>query len=180
MSVLLLAGPPAAGHNTIAEALCLLRPRVALVDGDDVRAMLRAPQTAPWGSEEGERQYRLGIRNTCALARGFDADGCDVVIVDVAAPETLPLYRSELHSVQDFRTVLLLADPDILIARDIARDPDPHPDPAALTSWHACIRILHGQLAAESGRYDRVLDSDRASAAEIAVTLARMLAHRSD
>ena len=63
MTVLLLAGPPAVGHNAIAELICKLRVRAALIDVDEIRYMQRVPYASPWEGAEGQRQYRLGIRN---------------------------------------------------------------------------------------------------------------------
>ncbi len=96
MGVLILAGPPAVGHNAIGELICARRVRAALIDVDDVRYMQRVPYASPWEGAEGERQYKLGIRNACALARRFHADGSDVVLLGLAPPETLALYRAEL------------------------------------------------------------------------------------
>lgn len=39
--------------------------------------MQRVPYAKPWEGAEGERQDKLGVRNACALARRFDADGSE-------------------------------------------------------------------------------------------------------
>ena len=121
MGVLILAGPPAVGHNAIGDLVCARRVRAALIDVDEVRYMQRVPYASPWEGAEGERQYKLGIRNACALARRFDADGSDVVLLDLTPPETLALYRAELASVRRLVVALLHAEGDDLVARDVAR-----------------------------------------------------------
>lgn len=170
--MLLLAGPPAVGHNAIAELICKQRMRAALIDVDEIRYMQRVPYASPWEGAEGERQYRLGIRNACALARRFDADGSDVVIVDVAPPETLALYGAELHSVRGPVTVLLHAEGDVLVARDLARA---RPTELEASFWHGRIRQVRDQLLAEADSYDHIHDTGAMSAEESADRLAPLL-----
>ena len=105
MTVLLLAGAPGSGKSTIGARVCAMRPRAACVDVDDIRGLIREPRVAPWEGAEGARQYRLGIANSCLLARSLDEDGCDVVVVDVAPPEVLGNYRKGLDGIA-YRTVL--------------------------------------------------------------------------
>lgn len=173
MTVLLVAGPPAAGKNTVGEQLCALRERAALVDVDQIRQLVRAPYVAPWEGEEGRRQYRLGIRNACTLAKVLHEDGCDVVMVDVAPPEVLNLYDQGLQGV-GMKTVLLQASPDELVRRDGERGKDVYdsglpdgPDP-----WPTVIRELALRLSAASENYDFVLDTAEHSASECATALA--------
>ena len=72
--VLLLAGPPAVGHNTVAAILASSDSPVAVVDGDDLRAMVNHP-AAPGSGPEWERQYDVCVRNLCAIASNFDPAG---------------------------------------------------------------------------------------------------------
>lgn len=174
MTVIILAGPPAVGHNTIGELLGQLRPRFAVIDVDDVRAMERSPAPDPWEGQAGEERYRRSIRRACLIARDFDKDGYDVVVLDVAPPETLDLFRAELAGLSALKIVLLLADPEILIERDVARDETPDPDPGAIASWHDRIRFLHGQLAEAAGSYDVVIDNGRMTAEETAEKVAAL------
>lgn len=169
--MLLLAGPPAVGHNAIAELICKQRTRAALIDVDEVRYMQRVPYVSPWEGAEGKRQYRLGIRNACALARRFDADGSDVVMLDVAPPETLSLYRTELGSV-GLSIVLLHAEGDVLIARDVERGRPTGLEPAF---WHARIRELRDHLLRHADSYDHVHDTGAMSPEKSADRLAHLL-----
>jgi len=172
MAVLILAGPPAVGHNAIGELVCTRRTRAALIDVDEVRYMQRVPYASPWEGAEGERQYKLGIANACALARRFDADGSDVVFLDLAPPETLPVYRAELASARSLVIVLLHAESDVLVARDVARA---RPTGLEPSFWHGRIRTPRDQLLAHAERYDHVHDTGAMSAEESADTLAPLL-----
>ncbi|MFZ5703947.1 hypothetical protein [Nitrobacter sp.] len=172
MSVLILAGPPAVGHNTVADLVATLHPNLAIVDVDEVRAMARASIEGGIGDAAWNSAYERSIRQACLLARDFDREGFDVILTDVAPPESLALYRAELVGVRAVRTVLLMADADTLIGRDRDRDPDPNPDAEALRSWHDRIRVLHGQLAAASAAYDEVIDNGAVTAE---VTAKRLL-----
>ncbi|HET7769338.1 MAG TPA: hypothetical protein VFN74_11240, partial [Chloroflexota bacterium] len=65
--MLLLTGPPAAGKSTVGRLVAEGLERSALVDADQVRAMVRRPHVAPWYEGEGTAQLRLGASNTCRL-----------------------------------------------------------------------------------------------------------------
>ncbi len=93
---LVLCGPPAVGKSSTGRALALARPRCALVDVDDVRQLVLSGAAAPWEGEEGRRQQSLGVLNACAIARGFLAAAVEVVVVDVATPATVLVYREHL------------------------------------------------------------------------------------
>ena len=112
------------------------------------------------------------MRDACALARRFDADGSDVVLLDLAPPETLSLYRAELASVRSLVIVLLHAEGDVLVARDVARA---RPSGLEPSFWHSRIRTLRDQLLAQAVRYDHVHDTGAMSAEESADTLAPLL-----
>lgn len=94
--MLILSGPPASGKNTVGTLLARQRDRCAVVDADQVRAMIVQPHRAPWQGEEGWRQQRLGVLQTCRLASGFAEDGWEVIILDVLSERTLSLYRQHL------------------------------------------------------------------------------------
>ena len=96
IDVLLLTGPPAAGKNTVGKLVAERLERSALVDADQVRAMVRRPHVAPWYEGEGTAQLRLGARNTCQLARSFAAEGYRVIALDYVTEETIRLYRGAL------------------------------------------------------------------------------------
>lgn len=139
---------------------------------DDVRHLQRVAYAEPWEGTEGERQYRLGIRNACAPAQHFDADGSDVVLVDVAPPHTLPLYREGLRSADRLSIVLLHADADVLIERDTARG---GPSGREAPFWHGRIRELRDELVAHADDYDHAHHTGEISAEQSAAKLAVLL-----
>lgn len=93
---LVLTGGPAVGKSTTARALARGRPRAAVIDVDDVRLMVVAGHAPPWQGEEGLAQQRLGVENTCALARRFVMHRFEVIITDVLTSGTSLLYRALL------------------------------------------------------------------------------------
>ncbi len=97
MTILLLTGPPASGKTTVAASLASRGTgSLAIIEVDDVRAMIVQPHAAPWDGDEGRRQQFLGVRNASVLAQNFDISGFDVLIVDAATTETIARYREEL------------------------------------------------------------------------------------
>lgn len=97
MTILLLTGPPASGKTTIATSMASRGTgSLAIIEVDDVRAMIVQPHSAPWDGDEGQRQQFLGVRNASVLAQNFDISGFNVLIVDAATNETLSRYREEL------------------------------------------------------------------------------------
>jgi Chloramphenicol phosphotransferase-like protein len=160
--VLLLAGPPAVGHNTVAAILASSDSPVAVVDGDDLRAMVNHP-AAPGSGPEWESQYDVCVRNLCAIAANFDHAGLTTILLDVVEPETVPLYRDLLADVTRFDLVLLSADDETLLARDRGRHPDAGAEPAGLEAWHQRITFLRSKLAASAHLYDHRIDTTRQS-----------------
>jgi predicted kinase len=97
MSLLILTGPPAAGKNTIAEVYVKTHLKCAVIDVDDVRQMLKKPHRAPWEGKAGHRQQLLGARNAIVLTKNFiEAEGVDVLILDVLTEETARMYKRQL------------------------------------------------------------------------------------
>ena len=95
-----------------------------------------------------------------------------MVLVDVAPPETLALYAAELSSVGGPVTVLLHAEADVLVARDLARG---RPTELEASFWHGRIRQLRDQLLAEADGYDHIHDTGAMSPEESARRLAPLL-----
>jgi guanylate kinase len=94
---LVLTGPAAAGKNTVGHILAQMREKCAVIDVDDVRHMAIKPHIAPWEGEAGQKQLKLGVKNACALAHNFQAEGFDVIILDVLTSETAKTYREQLN-----------------------------------------------------------------------------------
>ncbi|MFN8492393.1 MAG: AAA family ATPase [Caldilineaceae bacterium] len=112
--ILILTGPPAAGKTTIGPLLARQLERCAVVDVDQVRAMLVQPHIAPWRGEAGVAQLRLGAHNACTLAHNFVAAGYAVVILDVLTDETAQLYRTALAEYQPTIVLLLPSLTEVL------------------------------------------------------------------
>ena len=118
--ILILTGPPAAGKNTIADALAERLERCAVVDVDQVRWMVRQPHVAVWYDGEGTAQHHLGVQNACLLARSFFESGYTVIILDLLTDQTLPQYRAALAG-RALRIVQLLPRLEEVQRRNEAR-----------------------------------------------------------
>ncbi|PRY11481.1 AAA family ATPase [Kineococcus rhizosphaerae] len=95
---LVLTGGPAVGKTTTGRRLAGARTAGAFVDVDDVRQLVVAGAAAAW-EPDGPRQAALAARNACALVRNLTDAGFDVVVADVLAPATVPVYRQLLSGV---------------------------------------------------------------------------------
>ncbi len=120
--MLILSGPPVAGKNTIGTLRARQRDHCAVIDVDQVRAMIVQPHRAPRDGEEGWRQQRLGVLQTCRLATGFADGGWEVIILDVVSGRILPLYRQHLDQYPSL-VVQLLSDWAERRRRFLARGP---------------------------------------------------------
>ncbi len=95
--ITILTAPAAAGKNTIAHIYATqFCDRCAVIDVDVVRAMLRQPHVAPWDGTQGLEQHRLGVKHACMLAKSFQAEAYEVVVLDVVWDDLGQLYRREL------------------------------------------------------------------------------------
>ncbi len=94
--ITLLTAPAAAGKNTIAHLYATqFAERCAVIDGDQVRWMLRQPHLAPW-EEGGLAQHQLGVKHAALLAKSFADEGFEVVILDVLWADLVARYRHDL------------------------------------------------------------------------------------
>ncbi|MPQ96337.1 hypothetical protein GB931_00040 [Modestobacter sp. I12A-02628] len=91
---LLLTGPPGAGKSAVAAALAAGRALCAVVEVDDVRALVRSGAVDPWRPGAGEAQHRLAAVQACLLAASFTAAGVEVVLCDVVRGPVAEVYRT--------------------------------------------------------------------------------------
>lgn len=146
IKLFILTGPPGSGKNTISEALAEMSKKLAIIDVDIVRWMIRRPHKAPWEGAEGKAQQFLGVQNTCMLAKSFIKEGYDVVILDVLSEETTQIYREELNDLHP-KIILLLPTLEEIKKRNANRPPRLKPEEieqlytqqASLTSFDMTI-----------------------------------------
>ena len=160
--ILILTGPPAAGKTTVGPLLAAQLERCAVVDVDQVRAMVVQPHIAPWRGAAGMAQLRLGAHNACILARNFVSAGFAVVLLDVLTDATAQLYRTALADLEH-RIVLLLPTLQTVIQRNQARG-----------QWltDAEVELLY-QWQQTLTVYDDKFDNTNLSAAMLAAELGR-------
>ena len=100
--IIVVSGIPGAGKSTVSPLLAGTFERGVHVEADVVHSMIvsggRWPNEEPL--EEGARQLRLRGRNSCLLARSYDAAGFDVVIDDIVIGERFDEYADDLEGLQ--------------------------------------------------------------------------------
>ena len=148
MRPLLLTGPPAAGKSTTARVLVDSRSLAAMIDVDYIRQLVVAGHAAPWDGEAGLLQQRLGVENTCDLARRFASSGIDVVIADVLTPQTAVLYRARLPSVLIVQLRISVGEARRRAARRAVYLTDDE------------FELLHRQQPSDRRLYDAVVEVD--------------------
>lgn len=148
MRPLLLTGPPATGKSTTARALAAGLPLAAVLDVDDIRQLVVSGHAAPWDGPAGVDQQRIGVENTCDLARRFADAGIAVVIADVLSAATAALYRSRLETVMIIHLRISLDEAQRRAARR----------PVHLTE--AEFTRLHREHPDDPALYDHVIDVD--------------------
>lgn len=160
--ILILTGPPAAGKSTIGPLIAKELARCAVIDVDQLRAMVVQPHIAPWRGAAGMAQLRLGAQNACVVARNCVDAGFHVVILDVLADETATLYRNALTPIPH-EIVLLQPTLAASLQRNQARG-------QFLTDQE--VEVLYGWQERLTD-YDLRIDNTEIAAETIAYQLAR-------
>ncbi len=161
--ITILTAPAAAGKNTIAHLYATqFADRCAVIDGDQVRWMLRQPHLAPW-DEGGLEQHQLGVKHSALLARSFADEGFEVLILDVLWSDLAVRYRRDLAA-YPLRIVRLLPSWAELLRRLHARPPSISDEEA---------RWVHDTQAALTD-FDFTLDNSAVSAEDAAAWIAAL------
>lgn len=161
--ILILTGPPAAGKSTVGPLIAHQLAQCAVVDVDQVRAMVVQPHVAPWRGTAGQAQLQLGAHNGCALAHNLAAAGYHVILLDVLTAATAAIYHTQLAALPH-QIVLLLPTLATVLQRNQQRG-------QWLTDDE--VRLLYGwqeQLSV----YDRRIDNTHLPAAQLAAELAQL------
>ena len=159
--IILVTGPAGAGKSAVAEALCERFDRMAHVEVDLLRHMIKAGYRHPWADDaQAEEQRVLAVHNACAIARACVEARYAVVIDDVVLAPALAEYRAQLAGVgAHVHLVTLLPSLDVALARDRGRS----------ASIPDRVRALHAEFTrdvAASAHPGATLDtSDDANAA---------------
>ncbi len=161
--ITILTAPAAAGKNTIAHLYATqIADRCAVIDGDQVRWMLRKPHLAPW-EDGGLAQHQMGVKHAATLARSFADEGFEVLVLDVLWADLAARYRRDL-AVYPLRIVRLLPSWAELLQRLHER---PHSISDAEARW-----VYDTQTALTD--FDFTFDNTSVSAGDAAAWLAAL------
>jgi adenylate kinase family enzyme len=164
--IILITGPAGAGKSAVAAALCERYDRMAHIEVDLLRHMIKAGYRHPWADDaQAEEQRALAVRNACAIARECVAARYAVVIDDVILAPTLAEYRAQLAGAgAHLHLVTLLPSLDVALARDRGRSasiPDRVRALHADFAREAAARPLPGAILDTSADANAALTADR-------------------
>ncbi len=144
-AIILITGNMASGKSTIAQALAERLPRSVHLRGDLFRRMIVNGQAEMTFDLSAEAHKQLSLRYELAAqtAKRYADAGFTVVYQDIVIGETLQRIVDFLHHYR-LAVVVLCPRPDVVAARDLARDKTGYPDRSAVDAFY---RVLHSETA---------------------------------
>ncbi len=143
--IILITGNMASGKSTIAQALAERLPRSVHLRGDLFRRMIVKGQAEMTFDLSAEARKQLNLRYELAAqtAKHYAEAGFTVVYQDIVIGATL---QAVVDSFQPYRlaVVVLCPRPDVVAARDLARDKIGYPDRSVVEAFD---RVLHSETA---------------------------------
>ncbi|MEK7588557.1 MAG: AAA family ATPase [Patescibacteria group bacterium] len=115
--VCLITGPAGVGKSSVTKALAKKFTRSAVINLDQLHAMVVGGYVKPWPhTEEVDLQLSLSAKNACEIANNFLEKGFNVFIDDLVGRKLLEQY-SEHFKNDNFKTFLLLPSLESLLKR---------------------------------------------------------------
>ncbi len=115
--VCLITGPAGAGKSSTAKSLAEKFDRSAVINVDQLRAMIVGGYERPWPhNDEVDAQLTLSAKNACDMANNFLEKGFNVIIDDVVGRKLFKQY-TECFKESNFKTFLLLPSLESLLVR---------------------------------------------------------------
>lgn len=109
-SIYIISGPYGVGKSTISKALAQEMKEVALVEGDQIKLMVRGQELPPW-----DKQLSLIWQNILSLTNNFIQNDLSVII-DYVVEDELEWLFNNISDVK-IHYIVLRADEEILINR---------------------------------------------------------------
>ena len=115
--ICLITGPAGSGKSSTSKALAEKFERSAVIEVDNLRAMIKGGYVRPYPyNEEVELQASLIVKNACDMANNFLEKGFNVFIDGVVGRKMLKQYSSFFKD-KNFKSFLLLPSVDSLLKR---------------------------------------------------------------
>lgn len=115
--ICLITGPAGSGKSSTSKALAEKFERSAVIEVDNLRAMIKGGHVRPYPyNEEVELQASLIVKNACDMANNFLEKGFNVFIDGVVGRKMLKQYSSFFKD-KNFKAFLLLPSVDSLLKR---------------------------------------------------------------
>jgi predicted kinase len=139
--IILITGNMASGKSSVAQALAERFPKSVHLRGDLFRRMIVNGQAemALTLSAEAERQLSLRYQIAADAAKRYLDAGFTVVYQDIIIGPALTTVRASLQS-YPLSVIVLCPRPDVIAARDAARDKTGYPNYAALQAFDRVLR----------------------------------------
>lgn len=139
--IVLITGNMASGKSSVAQALAERLPRSVHLRGDLFRRMIINGRAEMGFELSTEAELQLQLRYTLAaeVARRYAQAGFTVVYQDIIIGPALGDVVSSLQPFQPF-VVVLCPRPEVVAARDQARDKTGYPDRASVDAFDRVLR----------------------------------------
>jgi predicted kinase len=157
--IILITGNMASGKSSVAQALAERLPRSVHLRGDLFRRLI-VNGRAEMGVElsmEAERQLQLRYSLAAEVAKRYAQAGFTVVYQDIIIGPTLNDVVGLLQPYQPF-VIVLCPRPEVVAARDQARDKTGYPDRASVDAFDRVLRTETPRLGYWLDNSDLTID----------------------
>lgn len=139
--IILITGNMASGKSSVAQALAERLPKSVHLRGDIFRRMIVKGQADMTFALSAAARQQLQLRYDLAAetAKGYVQAGFTVIYQDIVIGPTLSKVVASFHPYR-LGVVVLCPRPEVVAARDFARDKTGYPDPATLAAFDQVLR----------------------------------------